>query len=129
MKAAKLTQYLVLTSMTLLAVVVIWIMQSKFDGADRRAALGIVQATAAKNGHTLIDALDNKHPGITPVWSVQTESACFQHQRVRATVNASATAKPIEYDFVVDINGPSIHPGNPEGEAMIQLMNELPAVK
>ncbi|MEZ4300199.1 MAG: hypothetical protein R3B70_34955 [Polyangiaceae bacterium] len=126
MNTAKITRFLAALSMTMLAVVVIWVMQSKFDGADRRAALAIVQATPHKNGHTLVDALDVKHPGKAPIWSVETESACFQHQRVRASVTDSPTAPPVDYDFIVDINGPSIHPGNPNGEALLKAMGELP---
>jgi hypothetical protein len=128
MEPAKITRYLVLVSMTMLAFVGIWVMQSKFDGADQRAAVGIVQTTVSPNGNTIAAVLAAKHPGIEPVWSTATESACFQHERVRATVYPTPTSVPINYDFVVDINGPSVHPGNPAGEEVLRALSEpLPA--
>lgn len=126
MNVAKITRYLVLLSMTLLAFVAIVVMQSKFDGADQKAAVGIVQSTPSKTGRTIVDVLSDRHPGRVPVWSVTTESACFQHERVRATIFPTETAEPVNYDFVVDINGPSIHPGNPAGEEVLRAL-EAPA--
>jgi hypothetical protein len=125
MEPAKITRYLVLTSMTLLAFVGIVVMQSKFDGADQRAAVGIVQTTPSRTGgRTIPDVLAAKHPGKPPIWSSTTESACFQHERVRATISPDPPAEPVNYDFVVDINGPSIHPGNPAGEDVLRALNE-----
>jgi hypothetical protein len=124
MEPAKITRYLVLTSMTLLAFVVIMVMQSKFEGADQRTSIGIVQLTPSKSGRTVNDVLSAKHPGKPPIWSSATESSCFQHVRVRATVAPDPPADPVNYDFVVDINGPSIHPGNPAGEEILRLLNE-----
>ena len=128
MTPARITQYMVLAAMTMAAFFAIVVMQSKFDGADQKAALALVQSTRAPNGHTIIDALDVRHPGKTATWSVATESACFQHERVRAAVSDSPTAEPTAYDFVVDINGPSVHPGNPAGEELLKLMSEMPPV-
>jgi hypothetical protein len=126
MTPAKITKYMVLVTMTLLAFVAIVVMQSKFDGADQKAAMALVQSTRAPNGHTIVDVLDVRHPGKEAVWSVGTESACFQHERVRATVFPTPTAEPIAYDFVVDINGPSVHPGNPAGESLLKQLGEMP---
>lgn len=126
MTPAKITQYMVLAAMTMAAFFAIVVMQSKFDGADQKAAVGIVQSTRAPNGHTIVDALDVRHPGKTATWSVATESACFQHERVRAAVSESPTSEPIAYDFVVDINGPSVHPGNAAGEALMKQLGEMP---
>jgi hypothetical protein len=125
---AKISRYLVAVSMTLVAFVAIVILQSKFDQADQKAAIGIVQTTRAKNGHTVVDVLSARHPGKEPVWSVGTESACFQHERVRASVTPTPTAEPIAYDFMVDINGPSVHPGNAAGEAVLRELSEMPPV-
>ncbi len=122
MNPAKISRYLVLVTMTLLAFVAIVVMQSKFDGADQKAAVGIVQMTASKGGLTIPDVLSQKHPGQQPVWSAGTESACFQHVRVRASVASSPAAAPMAYDFVVDINGPSVHPGNPAGEEVLKAL-------
>jgi hypothetical protein len=124
MEPAKITRYLVLTSMTLLAFVAIVVMQSKFEGADQRTSIGIVQLTPSKSGRTVNDVLSAKHPGKLPIWSSATESSCFQHVRVRATVSPDPPVEPVNYDFVVDINGPSIHPGNPAGEEVLRLLNE-----
>jgi len=124
MNTAKITRYLVLVSMTLLAFVAIVVMQSKFEGADQRAAVGIVQTTPSKTGRTVMDVLSEKHPGKPAIWSSSTESSCFQHVRVRATVSPAPAAEPINYDFVVDINGPSIHPGNPAGEELLRALAE-----
>ena len=126
MHPAKITRYMVLVTMTLLAFVAIVVLQSKFDGADQKAALNIVQTTPAKNGRTIVDVLDARHPGVAPYWSTATESACFQHVRVRASVLPEPTAAAIAYDFVVDINGPSIHPGNPAGEEVLRQLSEMP---
>lgn len=126
MKPAQITKYMVLLTMTLTAFVVIVVMQSKFDGADQRAAMALVQSTRSANGRTIVDVLDARHPGREAVWSVGTESACFQHERVRATVTPTPAAEPIAYDFVVDINGPSVHPGNPAGESLLKQLAEMP---
>lgn len=123
MNTARITQYLVLTSMTLLAVVAIVVMQSKFEGADQRAAAGIVQTYRAQTGRTIVDVLSERHPGNEPVWSTATESSCAQHQRVRATVFSPGSGEPVNYDFMVDINGPSIHPGNPASEEVLSALN------
>lgn len=126
MTPAKITRYMVLAAMTLLAFFVMVVMQSKFDGADQRAAIGIVQTTLSSNGHTVVDVLEARHPGKEPLWSAATESACFQHVRVRASVTPTPEASPIAYDFLVDINGPSIHPGNPAGEEALRALAEMP---
>src|SRR4051812_37696552 len=125
MHPAKITRYMVLLTMTLLAFVAIVVLQSKFDGADQKAALGIVQTTVAKNGHTVVAVLEARHPGTVPFWSTGPEAACFQHVRVRASVTPQPSAEPIAYDFVVDINGPSIPPGNPAGEEVLRMLSEM----
>lgn len=99
-------------------------MQSKFDEADRRAALTVVHQHRSKEGWTVPEALDDLHPGKPPTWSVATESTCYQHVRVRANVTPEGSAQTIAYDFVVDINGPSIHPGNPAGERVVKKLDE-----
>jgi hypothetical protein len=126
MNAAKVTRYLVLLSMTLLAFVAIVVMQSKFDGADQHAAVNIVQTAPSRSGRTVTDVLSEKHPGKPPIWSSGTESSCFQHVRVRASVSPAPAAEPVNYDFVVDINGPSIHPGNPAGEEVLRALDQPP---
>ncbi|HVY45700.1 MAG TPA: hypothetical protein VHB21_07465, partial [Minicystis sp.] len=79
---------------------------------------GIVHDYRSKAGWTIPEVIAEKHPGVAPGWQVRTESSCTQHERVEAIVGADA------YDFVVDINGPSIHPGNPAGEAVLKRLDE-----
>ena len=118
MDQAKLSRAaLALMSAMVALTIILWV-QSKFDGADRKAALGIVQEYRSKQGSTIPEILDRKHPGATPTWSVETQSACEQHERVRAVVAGET------YDFAIDINGPSIHPKNPAAEDMIADLDE-----
>jgi len=109
---------LLVGSATLLAVVSMFWIQSKFDGADRRAALGVVREYRSRGGWTIPEILETRHPDHPPVWTVQTQSSCLQHERVSADVDG------IRYQFMVDINGPSIHPGNQESEAVVKQLDD-----
>jgi hypothetical protein len=121
MDPGKLMRSLLVGSATLLALVVMFWLQSKFDGADRNAALGVVHDYRSRTGWTVPEILDARHPGHPPVWRVETESSCRQHERVFAEVDG------VRYQFMVDINGPSIHPGNHESESVVkQLGDERP---
>ena len=124
MNPAKMLRIGVLVSLSILAVAVILFVQSKFDAADRRAAVGLVQQYHSKQGWTVPEAIEVLHPNKPPLWSASTESACFQHVRVRAYVSGADVKDAAAYDFVVDINGPSIHPGNPNGEKVLRLLDE-----
>jgi hypothetical protein len=114
MDPAKLMRSLLVATSTMLAIVSIFWIQSKFDGADRRAALGVVQQYRSPQGWTIPEILEREHPGKAAAWTVTTQSSCMQHQRVIAAVDGAT------YEFMVDINGPSIHPGNPASEAVIK---------
>jgi hypothetical protein len=118
MDPAKLMRSLLVGSATLLALVLMFWLQSKFDGADRKAALEVVRDYRSRTGWTVPEILDARHPGKAPVWSVQTDSSCLQHERVSADLDG------VRYQFTVDINGPSIHPGNRESESVIQQLGE-----
>ena len=118
MDPAKLMRSLLVGSATLLAVVSMFWLQSKFDGADRKAALGVVHKYRSRAGWTVPEVLDARHPGSTAVWAVETQSSCLQHERVSADVAG------VRYQFMVDINGPSIHPGNRESEAVLKQLDE-----
>ena len=109
---------LLVGSGTLLALAsMLWI-QTKFDAADRKAALGVVREYRARSGRSIPEILDGMHPGRTPVWDVQTDSSCMQHERVYADVDG------VRYQFAVDINGLSIHPGNHESEAVLSQLGD-----
>jgi hypothetical protein len=118
MDQAKLSRAALALMSAMVAFTIIFWVQSKFDGADRKAALGIVQEYRSKQGSTIPEILDRKHPGAAPTWSVETQSACEQHERVRAVVAGE------RYDFAVDINRPSIHPANRAAEGVIAALDE-----
>lgn len=121
MDHGKALRTLLLVSITAAAGAMILSVRSRFDASEQKAALGIVQGYRPEGGRSVPEAIAARHPGEALVWTTATESACLQHVRVRAT---SDGAPPSVYDFLVDINGPSIHPGNPEGE---QILGELAA--
>jgi hypothetical protein len=118
MDPAKLMRSLLVGSATLLAVVCMWWLQSKFDGADRKAAVGVVHDYRSRTGWTVPEILDARHPGAHATWAVVTESSCRQVQKI--TVDVAG----VRYEFMVDINGPSIHPGNHESEAVMKQLGE-----
>ena len=118
MDPVKLMKSLLVGSATLLAIVAMWWLQSKFDGAYRNNALKVVQDYRSRSGWTVPEILDARHPGSTPAWGVETQSSCLQHQKVTADVAG------VRYQFMVDINGPSIHPGNRASEDVMKQLGE-----
>jgi hypothetical protein len=119
MDPEKLMKSLLVGSATLLALVLMWVIQSKFEGADRRAALGLVHDYRAKGGWTIPEILDGKHGGHPEEWAVETQSSCLHHYE-----KVSARVDGVTYQFMVDIDGPSIHPGNPASEPVVQQLGE-----
>ncbi len=103
---------MVLTSA--LAAGTILYLQARFNASDEKNALVLVQEYRAHSGRSLPEVLAESAGGKTPEWSTATESSCFQHERVRALVPTDAGV--VSYDFVVDINGPSIHRDNENGK-------------
>ena len=95
-------------------------LQARFNASDEKNALLVVQQYRAHSGRSLPDVIRESSGGNTPEWSTATESSCFQHERVRAqvTTNEGVTS----YDFIVDINGPSIHPGNENGKRALEAL-------
>ena len=111
---------MVLTSA--LAATSILYLQGRFNAGDERNALAVVQTYRAKSGRSLADSIGELSGASASDWSTSTESSCFQHERVRALV---ATDGGVEsYDFVVDINGPSIHPGNENGRRALEALGK-----
>ncbi len=100
-------------SSSLLAIVAIFVIQSKFDGLDRKNAVELVQRYRSRTGWTVPELLDKKHPGEAANWEVKTQSSCQQHEKVTV---AYPTAT---YEFMVNINGPSLHPGNQASESIM----------
>jgi hypothetical protein len=96
-------------------------LQARFNASDEKSALAIVQTYKARSGRSLPDVLAEQNAGApAPEWSTTTESSCFQHERVRAQVAGDKGV--VTYDFVVDINGPSIHPGNENGRRALEAL-------
>ena len=93
-------------------------LQARINASYERNALALVQECRAKSGRLLPEVLAETSGGKKPEWSTATESSCFQHERVRALVETDAGVEM--YDFVVDINGPSIHPGNDNGKRALE---------
>ncbi len=117
MDSGSLLRAMLVATSTALAIALLLFIQSKFDGADRRAALGVVQTYRAKTGWTIPEVLDRRYPGRAPAWDVRTESSCMQREVVSARVAGET------YEFMVDINGPSIHPGNHASEAILMQLD------
>ena len=95
-------------------------LQGRFNAGDEKSALMVVQTYRSKAGRTLPEVIAAENGGAVPDWSTTTESSCFQHERVRAQVPAEKGI--VVYDFVVDINGPSIHPGNESGRRALEAL-------
>jgi hypothetical protein len=104
--------FMVLTALS--AAVCIVYVQGRFDAADVKAAVEMAESYRAPSGKSLPDVLAARHPGASVDWSGAVTSSCFQHVRVDAKVAPSEGA-PVDYQFDIDINGPSIHPANPAG--------------
>lgn len=125
MNAKQLVRNGVLLVLSVSAAAVILYVQARFDTADRHAGLVLVHEYHSPKGRTLPEILAERHPGKTPTWSTTTESGCLQHIRVSAAVDDPPGSTTV-YEFLIDINGPSIHPGNPAGQ---QAIAELDVAK
>jgi hypothetical protein len=116
--------FMVLTALS--AAVCVLYLQRKFDAADVKAAVEMAQSYRAPSGRTLPGVLAERHPDAPIEWSGAVTSSCFQHVRVDARVEPRGST-PLDYQFDIDINGPSIHPGNPQGvEALAALDGPAP---
>ncbi len=116
---------MVLTALAAAACVVY--LQQRFDAADVKAAVAMAESYRAPSGKTLPDVLEARHPGATIDWSGSVTSSCFQHVRVDASVRPK-DAPPLVYEFDIDINGPSIHPANPQGVEAVGAL-DAPAAR
>ncbi len=104
---------------------VLW-MQGRYEASDQRHALEIVQSYQPPGGTDLPALIARRHPDKLVEWSSAVENSCYQHIRVHAVV---AEPEPVLYAFVVDINGPSIHPANDEGKDLLSHLGKpLPAL-
>jgi hypothetical protein len=97
-------------------------MQGRFDRGDRESALALARNYRSPSGRSLPELIAAEHPGAEPQWTARTESSCFGHERVRADVT-TAEGGHTAYEFLIDINGPSIHPGSPSGERIVTELN------
>ncbi len=117
------TILMVLTAL-LAAATVLW-MQGRFEAADERASLALVQEYRSRTGAGLPALIAERHHQRPVAWSTATESACFQHVRVHAVVEEPGSAATL-YAFTVDINGPVIHPANEASRELMKLLDEPP---
>jgi hypothetical protein len=116
------TVLLVVTS-AVAALCVLW-MQGRFEAADSRHARTIVQDYRSKAGVSIPDVLSQLHPGKGIQWAANVQSSCFQHIEIHASVNADPSKGPLVYVFIVDLNGPAIHPGNEAGQRLLKLLDK-----
>jgi hypothetical protein len=107
----------------LAAAVCVVYLQHRFDAADMKNCVAIAQTYRAPSGRTIPDVLATRHPGAAIEWNGTETSSCFQHVRVEARVTPRDSA-PLAYDFDVDLNGPSIHPGNPLGVEALEALDD-----
>jgi len=120
----KNTRLVIMVVTALLAAATVLWMQGKYEASDKRNALAMVQSYRSLDGRTIPDLLSKRHPSRPVQWSAAVESSCFQHVRVAAVVSADPAADPVVYQFSVDINGPSIHPANDAGQALLNEMSK-----
>ncbi|MSP25869.1 MAG: hypothetical protein EXR75_12055 [Myxococcales bacterium] len=107
------------------AATVVW-MQGRFEAADERSALALVQEYRSKTGAGLPQLIAHRHAQRPITWSTATESACFQHIRVHAVVDEPGPSAPVLYAFTVDINGPVLHPANEATRDLMKQLDEAP---
>jgi hypothetical protein len=119
--------FMVLTAIA--AAICVVYLQGRFDAADVKAAVALAQAYRAPSGLALPDVIEARHPGAAIAWRGTETSSCFQHVRVDASVAPAGAAPPVTYEFDVDINGPSIHPGNPLGVEALAALDAPPAAQ
>jgi hypothetical protein len=97
-------------------------MQARFDRSDQRAAIEVARSYRSSKGRSLSEAIAAEQlASAEPEWTARTESSCFGHERVRAEV--STPQGKASYEFLVDINGPSIHPGSESGHRILEQVN------
>ncbi len=116
---------LMVVASVLAAAALFW-MQRRFETGDQRNALVVVQHYRSKAGTTIPDLIARNHPQCAVRWSASTASSCLHHVVVRADVFDARGGQTV-YTFKVDINGPSIHPADPNGQSLLsQLDHPLP---
>ena len=111
-----------LATSLLAAAMILW-MQGRYETSDEKHAIEIVQGYRSRAGVSIPDVLERRHPDDSVRWSSSIKSSCFQHIEVQATVDTAA-APPAVYAFVVDINGPAIHPGNEAGKEVLAAIDQ-----
>jgi hypothetical protein len=109
-----------------LSIVSMKYVQGRFDRSDEHNAELIVRNYRGPMHRTLEEVVHAQSPA--PAWSAvawrtETLSSFFQHIRVHAELTGPAGARR-DYEFDVDLNTTSIHPGNPLGESALQAMGE-----
>lgn len=104
------------------AIITVRYVEQRFNTADVRNGVEIVQGYRAHNGRLLQDVLRARHDGLPRSalrWEGESISTCYQYVRVRAVVT-ERNGRTVQYAFDVDINTVSIHPGNELGLAALR---------
>ncbi|MCA9623865.1 MAG: hypothetical protein KC731_32810, partial [Myxococcales bacterium] len=117
-------RWFILIATSLMAAATLLWLQGRYEKGDMRNALELVQTYHSRAGVSIPDLLSYRHPQKGIQWSTAVENSCFQHIRVHAVVSGDPGQEPTVYAFAVDINGPSIHPANDNGQLLLGLMDE-----
>lgn len=101
-------------------------LQGRFNSSDHRKAIKLVSNYKPKSGVALTDALLHKHPHLSKEdisWSSEIKQSCLGYVRVEANMPGKEPQNVTSYAFDVDLNGPSVHPTNPETVEILESLS------
>ena len=100
-------------------------LQGRFDESDHTKSLQLVRNYRVGDGPSIEDVIAKNHSTTSSqqiTWSTEIVSGCRGHVRVVATI--SERGKRSDYAFDVNMNGPSIHPTDPETVKLLKALSE-----